>query len=163
MHPEFRRFVYGRNYTSLRELALEAHNIQAAVLLERSYKPPPSPNRCMEPSLAFQCRTQSHSSAPQSSQAPPATSNITQAHSQVGLGAIDSYRARIHPQSSTSNDIKDSKKPVTVQSAWRGDPQNVPRDMSKVTCYSCSQSGHIAKYCPKNRSRAKNANPSSSK
>jgi hypothetical protein len=53
MHPEYRRYTYGRYFVNLKDLATKAIDIQAEVLAERNYRSPP-PDQCVEPSLAFQ-------------------------------------------------------------------------------------------------------------
>lgn len=54
MHPEFRRFIRGHTYTSLRELVEAGPQIQAEILRDRLYRPPPPADWSIERSLAWQ-------------------------------------------------------------------------------------------------------------
>ncbi|XP_042150527.1 uncharacterized protein LOC121046904 [Ixodes scapularis] len=49
-HPQFHPYLRGRVFRSLDELAQAAHQIQADVLAELRYRPPPPPEACLEPS-----------------------------------------------------------------------------------------------------------------
>ncbi|CAN7983394.1 unnamed protein product, partial [Ixodes hexagonus] len=52
-HPQFHPFLRGRAFRDLDELAHAAHQIQEDILAERSYRPPPPSEACLEPSCAW--------------------------------------------------------------------------------------------------------------
>ncbi|KAG0424061.1 hypothetical protein HPB47_000180 [Ixodes persulcatus] len=52
-HPQFHPYLRGRVFRSLDELAQAAHQIQADILAELRYRPPPPPEACLEPSCAW--------------------------------------------------------------------------------------------------------------
>lgn len=52
-HPQFQPFLRGRSFANLDEMAKEASNIEASMLAERQYHPPPPPVATLEPSCAW--------------------------------------------------------------------------------------------------------------
>ncbi|KAG0424337.1 hypothetical protein HPB47_028440 [Ixodes persulcatus] len=50
---KFHPYLRGRVFRSLDELAQAAHQIQADILAELRYRPPPPPEACLEPSCAW--------------------------------------------------------------------------------------------------------------
>ncbi|XP_064460245.1 uncharacterized protein LOC135370435 [Ornithodoros turicata] len=52
-HPRFKPYFRGRRFSSLDDLAKEAHVIQADLLAELQYRPPPRPEQTLEPSCAW--------------------------------------------------------------------------------------------------------------
>ncbi|XP_050028965.3 uncharacterized protein [Dermacentor andersoni] len=51
-HPRFQAYLRGRTFSSLDDLAKAASDIQAAMLAELTYQPPPPPQAALEPSCA---------------------------------------------------------------------------------------------------------------
>lgn len=52
-HPRFRPYLHGRTYSTLEQLARDAHGIQETLLAEMQYRPPPPPEEALEPSCAW--------------------------------------------------------------------------------------------------------------
>ncbi|KAF4514208.1 UNVERIFIED_CONTAM: hypothetical protein B566_EDAN019430, partial [Ephemera danica] len=90
MHPEYRRYTIGQHFSNLSEFSKAALHIQAAVLKEKLYVPPPDPTHCIEPSLAFRS-SRSRVSDRSSHRAPRPESNERGA----SLAALDPYRAKV--------------------------------------------------------------------
>jgi Zinc knuckle len=163
MHPEYRRYTYGRVYGSLRELSIEAVRIQDAVLQERMYRPPPTPSRCIEPSLAFGGNARS---SDQSTQSNPLST------AQVSLTALDPLWSRLDGQYTAANTAgiaqntprerrpnRRSSQPSS--SGFRQDDtqgsshDRAPRrdNNGDIICFSCGQRGHMSRACPSRPSR----------
>lgn len=51
-HPQFQPFLRGRTFANLDEMAKEASNIEASMLAEHQYLPPPPADATLEPSCA---------------------------------------------------------------------------------------------------------------
>ncbi|KAH7952414.1 hypothetical protein HPB52_022844 [Rhipicephalus sanguineus] len=56
-HPRFQAYLRGRSFSSLDVLATAAGDIQAAMLAELTYQPPPPPESTLEPSCAWHGRS----------------------------------------------------------------------------------------------------------
>ncbi|KAH7944105.1 hypothetical protein HPB52_015680 [Rhipicephalus sanguineus] len=56
-HPRFQAYLRGRSFSSLDVLATAAVDIQAAMLAELTYQPPPPPESTLEPSCAWHGRS----------------------------------------------------------------------------------------------------------
>jgi hypothetical protein len=53
MHPEYRRVLNGATFENLQSFASAAPRLQALLMQERMYRPPPPAYLCIEPSLAW--------------------------------------------------------------------------------------------------------------
>ncbi|CAN8019534.1 unnamed protein product [Ixodes persulcatus] len=52
-HPQFHPYLRGQAFRDLDKLARVANQIPADILAELSYRPPPPPEACLEPSCAW--------------------------------------------------------------------------------------------------------------
>jgi Retrotransposon gag protein/Zinc knuckle len=135
IHPEYRPYTFGKHYNTLVELAQDANHIQEAVLQSKMYLPPPPPEQCIEPSLAFNSRFSGHVSALQ--RGVGQLQQNTETSAKVSVSALDPIRARM--QQVTLEPKKQTKKVVTKKPSNPEEP---------FLCYRCSGVGHMAKNCP---------------
>jgi hypothetical protein len=155
LHPEFRRHLVGRTFSSLAELALAGPDIQQAVLRDRTYRPPPPAAFSVEPSLAWKPIIAS-------SQRPEPATIVTSAttaavhgfvhpavanYREVTMAAIDPYVVSHMPAwghgSVAAN--QGAALPGTQQQQ-----QPSKRRADRRGCWNCGKDDHIARYCKAN-------------
>lgn len=112
MHPDCHRLLHGRTFSTFTELAEAAPQVQAALLQERLYRPPPPAEWSIEPSLAWGgtggARAPPGATPRPAGQdrAPPVAAHVAwqppaaparEGYERVGLGALDPYMANHMP------------------------------------------------------------------
>lgn len=161
MHPEFRRLVMGRKFNSLRELANAGPELQALVLRDRLYRPPPPAALSVEPRLAWSSKKISCEStpAPLESESNIWSGQVAAVSSVDNVGAI-SYAAldpfmyhhvpawaAYYSRPDSTSRAQDEDKAARTRSSER-----------KTECWACGSRFHFKRNCP---DREKNENRNS--
>ena len=166
-HPRFKAYLRGRDFADLEALAREARTVQAGLLAELQYRPPPRAEESLEPGCAWTGRG---AGACDDSRMPyvavtehrsgeiavpraldpfafeqrrrAANAGSSRAHPRRGGGVADHHGVATHYEGRGNHD------------AWRG---GAPRGGSgghlahngrgQVRCYKCNQLGHIKREC----------------
>lgn len=160
-HPRFHPHLRGRTFTNLDEMAREAITIQADILAELRYRPPPPQNMTLEPSFAWSGNARAHRverEQDDSNQAPVPRTPDPRAYESRTLDprAYESRRCsgyegtqsqRYSP--SIGQDEFLSSGPVT-RSLGEAKESGTPHEADgRVTprCFRCDQPGHIHRDC----------------
>ncbi|XP_037499649.2 uncharacterized protein LOC119373664 [Rhipicephalus sanguineus] len=136
-HPRFQAYLRGRSFPSLDVLATAAGDIQAAMLAELTYQPPPPPESTLEPSCAWHGRSNPMASP----MTPPRALDPFSHHNLPAPSAFPSTtqeRGTPIPGASTQG------QPVAVAAhpSAGGTSRNPP------VCFQCGGRGHYRSQCP---------------
>jgi hypothetical protein len=63
MHPQYKPYMLMKEYPNLKTMMARATMVQEVLFVERGYHPPPNPDSCIEPSLAY--RTKENTKKPE--------------------------------------------------------------------------------------------------
>lgn len=152
MHPEFRRFLHGRVFNNLKELASAGPDIQGDILQDRMYRPPPPPSWSIEPSLAW---GEKHAAGE------PVAAAVSQgagsgersrgqdscSYRHLSYAAIDPFMKQHVP----------AWAPWCYNTAPQPEENQQPRaPKEKQVCYTCGDKRHFSRNCPKNTELSKN-------
>lgn len=141
LHPEFRRLVDPKKFKTLKELASAGPTIQAEILQDRMYRPPPPADYSVEPTLAWgggDKKTSDTEVCYVSTNSSP-VKQLSRDFRSLGLAALDPFMFSHVP----------AWVPAQEQ-LYRGNlPSNqttTPR--SNNLCYICGSRFHYARICP---------------
>uniref|UniRef100_A0A147BJB3 Putative retrotransposon gag protein n=1 Tax=Ixodes ricinus TaxID=34613 RepID=A0A147BJB3_IXORI len=150
-HPRFHPHLRGRTFNNLDEMAREAITIQADILAELRYRPPPPQNMTLEPSFAWSGNARVHSVERE-----PDDSNQASVPRALDPRAYESRRCSgyegIHSQRYSPSIDQDeflASGPVT-RSLGEARKSGTPHEAdgrATPRCFRCGQPGHIHRDC----------------
>lgn len=143
MHPEFRRVTDRKNFKTLRELATAAPDLQAEILRDRMYRPPPPREFSVEPSLAWGGGGAVRPAAEASFvlRSPPTDNQFTRSYRTVGLSALDPFMFSHVPAW------------APMQEQWYGGDA-APITENQNVCWICGSPKHYSRNCPQKKNRS---------
>lgn len=167
-HPRFKPYLRGRDFVTLEALAREARAIQAGLLAELQYRPPPRVEESLEPGCAWtgrgagtcdDARTQYVAIAQHGSGITAVPRALDPFAFEQRRRAANVGTPRAHPR--RGGDAADHRGAATYSNGRenhndprRGDaPQGshggglAQNNLRQVRCYRCNQLGHIKRQC----------------
>ncbi|XP_065308857.1 uncharacterized protein [Dermacentor albipictus] len=137
-HPRFQAYLRGRTFSSLDDLAKAASDIQATMLAELTYQPPPPPQASLEPSCAW------HGSqiASPGNMVPPPRALDPFTHRTFATQVP--FRPPVAEPATTLRGTRGRSRPVVAaaQSGAADTRRSIP------VCFQCGGRGHYRSQCP---------------
>ncbi|XP_065289646.1 uncharacterized protein [Dermacentor albipictus] len=137
-HPRFQAYLRGRTFSSLDDLVKAASDIQAAMLAELTYQPPPPPQASLEPSCAW------HGSqiASPGNMVPPPRALDPFTHRTFATQVP--FRPPVPEPVTTLRGTRGRSRPVVAaaQSGAADTRRSIP------VCFQCGGRGHYKSQCP---------------
>lgn len=158
-HPSFQPYLRGRSFDTVEALAREARVVQADLLAELRYAPPPRPEESLEPGCAF---AGSQSPTPRVEAASVSAVVRREAREVVSARALDPFSYEQRRRAGREN--RPSSSVGAIAAGARGVPRrgdNASRfgrderdgrrqspGRRPLRCFRCDQPGHIIRNCP---------------
>ncbi|KAG0429890.1 hypothetical protein HPB47_023203 [Ixodes persulcatus] len=163
-HPQFHPYLRGRSFSNLDAMARAASQIQADIMAELNYRPPPQPEDSLEPSCASSGRTPYRGAADGRAQYPrhhpgmmpraldPHAYALTQnAHSLPGGRALVQRLGAPQPETQyeARRWITDRDRTnYTAAMPRRLQPSQTSEHIPSPPCFQCGGVGHFRRNCP---------------